>query len=76
MTAKRNTPDDPGLYDIDDIRALTRTSATWVREQVAAGNFPAPIIQLPRCTRWRRSDVHAWCASPSASANAAGRQRT
>ncbi len=51
---------DVSLGDINDLRALTRMSASWIHDAVRAGNFPRPVIQVPRCTRWRIADVRAW----------------
>jgi len=51
---------DVSLGDINDLRALTRMSASWIHDAVRAGNFPRPVIQAPRCTRWRIADVRAW----------------
>ncbi|MDL2339287.1 MAG: hypothetical protein QFE16_15725 [Pseudomonadota bacterium] len=33
---------------------------SWIHEAVRTGRFPAPVIQQPRCTRWKLSHVRAW----------------
>lgn len=37
--------------------------STWWK-WVKLGRFPAPAYPLPRCPRWRRSDVRAALTSP------------
>lgn len=42
---------------IQTLIELTGLSASSLRRRVAAGLFPAPIKDGPRCTRWVASDV-------------------
>lgn len=59
---------DVSLGDINDLRALTRMSASWIHDAVRDGRFPAPVIRERRCTRWRIADVRKWlvdCAEKS-----------
>lgn len=39
--------------------------STWWKH-VKSGRFPAPSYPLPRCPRWRRSDVRAALSTPRA----------
>lgn len=52
--------EDIALVEMRDLRAITRMGSSWIHERVKAGDFPAPVIKGPRCTRWRLSDVRAW----------------
>lgn len=51
---------DVALADIADLIALTRMGRSWLHAAVRRGDFPAPAIREPRCTRWRLADVRAW----------------
>ena len=51
---------DVALGDINDLRALTRMSASWIHDAVRDGRFPAPVIREPRCTRWKIADIRGW----------------
>lgn len=70
ITADQQTPvrslpsdmSDVALADINDLRALTRMSASWIHDAVRKGEFPAPAIRESRCTRWKFADVHAYLA--------------
>lgn len=53
---------DVALADINDLRALTRMSASWIYDAVRNGEFPAPAIRESRCTRWLFADIHAYLA--------------
>ena len=53
---------DVALADINDLRALTRMSASWIYDAVRKGEFPAPAIRESRCTRWRLADVLSYLA--------------
>jgi hypothetical protein len=33
---------------------------SWWLEEVRAGRAPAPVVKLPRCTRWKLSSVRAY----------------
>ena len=48
---------DVALADIHDVCALVRMSPSWVHDRVAKGEFPAPVIREPRCTRWQIAHV-------------------
>ena len=32
-------------------------SVSWWHDEVRAGRAPKPVVQQPRCTRWRLADV-------------------
>ena len=51
---------DVALVDIRDIKVLTRMSSSWIHEAVRTGDFPAPVIRRPKCTRWTIASVRAW----------------
>lgn len=51
---------DVALADINDLKALTRMSASWIHDAVRKGEFPAPAIRESRCTRWRLVDVRSY----------------
>jgi prophage regulatory protein len=51
---------DVALVDIRDIKVLTRMSDSWIYEAVRTGDFPAPVIRRPRCTRWTLASVRSW----------------
>ena len=51
---------DVALCDINDLRALTRMSASWIHDAIRTGRFPAPVVREPRCTRWRIVDLRQW----------------
>jgi predicted DNA-binding transcriptional regulator AlpA len=53
---------DVALADINDLRALTRMSASWIHDAVRKGEFPAPAIRESRCTRWRLADIRSYLA--------------
>lgn len=54
---------DVALIDASTAVAAGSMSLSWWHAEVAAGRAPAPVIQRPRCTRWRLADVHAfWLA--------------
>ena len=61
-------PLPPDLAEVALIDAATAVSPgdmslSWWHAQVAAGIAPAPVVRMPRCTRWRLSDVRAfWIA--------------
>lgn len=45
---------------IQIVTELTGASESSIRRKVAAGQFPAPIKDGLRCTRWVAADVLAW----------------
>ncbi|MBL8348932.1 MAG: hypothetical protein JNL87_01340 [Burkholderiaceae bacterium] len=54
---------DVALIDASAAAAAGSMSLSWWHAEVAAGRAPKPVIQRPRCTRWRLADVHAfWLA--------------
>lgn len=73
--------ENDALIDIGGVQLLICMSSSWVHAAVREGEFPAPVIRLSRCTRWRIGDVRAWLierAAKSASdvtAGAATRER-
>jgi predicted DNA-binding transcriptional regulator AlpA len=48
---------DVALIEATTCAAAGAMSVSWWHEAVRLGRAPAPVIRLPRCTRWRRSDV-------------------
>lgn len=53
-----NNPD--ALLKLQTVVALTGSSAATIYRRVLAGEFPAPIRQGARCTRWRAGTLTAW----------------
>lgn len=51
--------EDVALIDAAGVCAMVAMSKSWLYAQVAAGEFPAPVIREPRCSRWRLADVRA-----------------
>lgn len=51
---------DVALIDASAAAAAGSMSLSWWHAEVAAGRAPAPVIQRPRCTRWRLADVAAF----------------
>ena len=45
------------LIDAPTCAAAGAMSLSWWHAEVAAGRAPAPVIQRPRCTRWRAAEV-------------------
>jgi len=54
---------DLQLLDIKSCCAVGGVGSSWWRDAVASGRAPAPAVKLPRCTRWRASEVHAFWAA-------------
>lgn len=48
------------LLKISTVTAVTGLSESSIRRKVAAGQFPAPVKDGTRCTRWVAADVLAW----------------
>jgi predicted DNA-binding transcriptional regulator AlpA len=48
------------LIDAPTCAAAGAMSLSWWHAEVAAGRAPAPVIQRPRCTRWRAAEVAAF----------------
>ena len=51
---------DVALYDIDDVCAAVRMSASWVHAEVRSQRFPQPLRYGPRCTRWKAGDIRQY----------------
>jgi prophage regulatory protein len=45
---------------IQTVINVTGISESSIRRKVASGNFPVPIKDGTRCTRWRAGDVTDW----------------
>jgi len=55
------------LLPIESCCAVGGVGLSWWRAAVAAGHAPRPAVQLPRCTRWRASEVREfWSAFAAA----------
>lgn len=48
------------LIDAPTCAAAGAMSLSWWHAEVAAGRAPAPVIQRPRCSRWRAVEVAAF----------------
>ena len=48
------------LLKIKTVTAVTGLSESSIRRKVAAGQFPQPIKDGTRCTRWVAGSVSAW----------------
>ena len=48
---------------IQTVIQLTGLSESSIRRKTAAGEFPQPIKDGPRCTRWVAGQVTAWLRS-------------
>lgn len=51
---------DVALIDAELCAAAGTMSVSWWSEEVRAGRAPKPVVQRPRCTRWRMADVKAF----------------
>lgn len=51
---------DVALIDAAACAATGSMSLSWWHAEVAAGRAPQPVIRLPRCTRWRLTDIRAF----------------
>ena len=58
---------DIQLVAIEACCAPGQVGETWWRDAVARGLAPQPVVQLPRFTRWRATEVHAFWAAFAAS---------
>ena len=78
MTAKTDTPSQAlpadlaavALIDAPACAAVGAMSVSWWHDEVRAGRAPKPVIQQPRCTRWRLQDVRAYWAKRAEQATA------
>lgn len=50
------------LIDAPACAAVGAMSVSWWHDEVRAGRAPKPVIQQPRCTRWRLADVRTYWA--------------
>ena len=48
------------LLKIQTVTAVTGLSESSIRRKVVAGQFPKPIKDGTRCTRWVAGDVTNW----------------
>lgn len=51
------------LLKLRTVEAVTGISGSSIYRKLKAGDFPAPIKDGLRCTRWRAKDVTAWLRS-------------
>lgn len=54
------------LLKIQTVIAITGLSESTIRRRVAAGDFPAPVKDGARCTRWVAGDVTTWLRAKGA----------
>jgi hypothetical protein len=66
MTVKTDLPPIPpalaevALIDGPTCAATGDMSLSWWHEEVRAGRAPAPVIRLPRCSRWSLAAVKVY----------------
>lgn len=48
------------LLKIQIVTAVTGLSESTIRRKVASGEFPAPVKDGARCTRWVAGKVQGW----------------
>jgi predicted DNA-binding transcriptional regulator AlpA len=68
-TAVRPLPADTAdvaLIAADTCAAIGDVSVSWWHEEVRADRAPKPVIQQPRFTRWRLTDVRRFWAERAA----------
>lgn len=77
---RKNRPDRTPNQTIDSLRvpeahlkiqvvtAVTGRSESTIRRLVAAGEFPSPIKDGTRCTRWVAGQVSAWLSAKGGAA--------
>lgn len=58
------------LLKIQTVEAVTGLTQSSIYRKVGTGDFPKPIKDGPRCTRWRASAVTAWLQSRGEGASA------
>jgi len=54
------------LLKIATVVAATGLSESTIRRKVAAAQFPRPVKDGARCTRWVARDLSAWLRSKAA----------
>ena len=59
---------DVALAAADTCAAIGEMSVSWWHDEVRTGRAPKPVIQQPRCTRWRLADVRCFWAERAAQA--------
>lgn len=69
MPDNTNAPEPTGLLNLTDLIAEIRMGHSWIYDEIKAGRFPHPI-KLGRASRWRRSDISKWLATPGWRSNA------
>ncbi|WP_432731451.1 helix-turn-helix transcriptional regulator [Variovorax sp. W6] len=48
------------LLRIEVVKTITGLGESTIRRKMATANFPQPIKDGTRCTRWRAGDVTSW----------------
>lgn len=61
---------DVALIAADTCAAIGDVSVSWWHEEVRSNRAPKPVIQQPRFTRWRLTDVRRFWAERAAHASA------
>jgi len=61
---------DVALIDGPTAAAAACMGMSKWHDLVRSGKAPQPVIQRPRCTRWRLADVRAWLVAMSAGTGA------
>lgn len=59
---------DVALAAADTCASIGEMPVSWWHEEVRAGRAPKPVIQQPRCTRWRLADVRRFWVERAAQA--------
>ena len=59
---------DVALAAANTCAAIGEMSVSWWHEEVRTGRAPKPVIQQPRCTRWRLADVRRFWVERAAQA--------
>ncbi len=54
------------LLRISTVTAVTGLSESSIRRKVASGDFPAPVKDGKRCTRWVSAKVQNWLRAKGA----------
>lgn len=56
------------LLKIQTVTAVTGLSESSIRRKISIGEFPAPVKDGPRCTRWVAGQVSQWLRSKAGAA--------
>ena len=51
------------IWRLPRVLEATGMGRSWVYDQVARGDFPAPVRLGARAVGWRRSDIEEWLNS-------------